>query len=39
MTSTTYGEGRSDKRWHYSISIFSKMGDKGREGSKISKNG
>ena len=27
--SPTKGEGRSAKRWHYSISLFSKMGDKG----------
>ena len=31
--------GGSAKRWRYSISLFSKMGTRGREGSKISKNG
>ena len=34
MTSTTKQEGGSSKRWHYSISLFSKMGDKGERGVK-----
>ena len=35
------GEGRSAKRWHYSISLFSKMGDKqgGGRGKKSQKMG
>ena len=33
------GGGGSAKRWHYSITLFSKMCDKGGEGSKISKHG
>ena len=32
------GEGRSAKRWSYSISLFSKMGDKGEGGVKDFKN-
>ena len=29
MTLPTWGEGGSTKSWHYSISLFSKIGDKG----------
>ena len=34
MTSPTLGEGRSAKRRRYTISIFSKMSDKGEGGIK-----
>ena len=34
MTSPTQGEGGSAKRWHYSISLFRKMGEKGEVGIK-----
>ena len=34
MTSSTYGGGGSSKRWHYSISLFSKMWKKGEGGVK-----
>ena len=38
--SPTKGEGRPAKRWHYSISLFSKMGDKGEgRGQKSQKMG
>ena len=40
MMSPTKGEGRPAKRWHYSISLFSKMGDKGEgRGQKSQKMG
>ena len=38
MTSPLKGEEGSAKRWCYYIILFSKMGDKGKGGSKISKN-
>ena len=34
MTSPTQGEGGSAKRWHFSISLFRKMGEKGEVGIK-----
>ena len=34
---THLGGGGSAKRWRYSISLFSKMGDKGEGGVKILK--
>ena len=34
MMSPTYGGGGSAKRWRYSISLFSKTGDKGEGGVK-----
>ena len=34
MTSPTKGGGGSTKRWSYSVSLFSKMGDKGKGGVK-----
>ena len=38
MTSPTLEEGGSAKRWRYSISLISKMGDKGEGGVKNLKN-
>ena len=34
--SSTKGEGGSAKMWCYSLSLFSKMGDKGKRGVKNS---